>query len=91
MALACALEHCRIPVVLRRIGQISFSMYLWHFVVIWMLNFVIKKFPPPPSEITNCLQYAVVLALTVGVSMLSYRWVEKPGIRLGHAVIARRG
>lgn len=70
------------------IGKISFSMYLIHFSILflmWKLNLldIIDK------QIMNFgLRYAILILLTAGVSYLTYRFIELPGITLGKKVIA---
>lgn len=56
--------------VSRYLGDISFSLYLWHFPVIVFLGALI----PPHGK------YYVVtaLAVTLGLSVYSYRFVEDP-------------
>lgn len=54
----------------RYLGAISYSLYLWHFPVIVLLASLL----PPGSR----KYYALALALTVVLSILSYRLVEDP-------------
>ncbi|MCB0916530.1 MAG: acyltransferase [Actinobacteria bacterium] len=51
------------------IGKISYSLYLWHFPII---VFALVLAPPSPAL------SAAVIALTFGLSALSYRFVEQP-------------
>jgi len=59
--------------VLRWIGNISYSLYLWHYL---MYEYAKKEFATPGSEIV----VGVVLAFTIAAA--SYHLVEKPFLRL---------
>lgn len=54
----------------RYLGDISYSLYLWHFPVIILLEAL-----RPSSGIED---YAVAAALTLALSAWSYRFVEEP-------------
>jgi peptidoglycan/LPS O-acetylase OafA/YrhL len=58
------------------IGKISFSLYLWHWPVFVLIRYV------KLGELDN-FSKIVGLALTVGLSVLSYLWIEKPFRRAG--------
>ncbi|MBQ0820471.1 acyltransferase [Microvirga sp. HBU67558] len=55
---------------LQRIGRVSYSLYLWHWPVIVFAG-ILKP------ELT-ILERALCFALTLGLSVLSYRFVENP-------------
>lgn len=65
-----ALEHA---------GLISYSLYLWHLPVIWtLLRFAPGlKFSSLPELI---VAYVVVLAATVALSEITFRFVERPAL-----------
>lgn len=54
----------------RYLGDISFSLYLWHFPVMVLFAAVLP--------ITKPAHYAVVLAATFAISALSYHFLEDP-------------
>ncbi len=62
----------------------SYGVYLYHFpiiqLVIWLL------LPTPVAQMSNPVQLAIVfptaLAVTVGFAILSWRYIEKPALKL---------
>lgn len=69
------------------LGTISYSFYLWHFPVM--------KFAQQYLFITDydkTTQHLLIsLPLTIIISMLSYQFIEVPGIRLGSKLSKRMG
>lgn len=67
--------------VLRYVGEISFSLYIWHFAVVAILEVVV----PAPMR-TGVLGLLFLLTATfvcsVPISTLTYLFVEKPFIQL---------
>jgi peptidoglycan/LPS O-acetylase OafA/YrhL len=63
-------------VPLRFLGRISFSIYLWHYLVIQL---VARDLSLPPS-----LQFLLVITITLPLSWISYRFIERPFITWGH-------
>lgn len=61
---------------LRRIGIISYGLYLWHWPVMVFLNGARTGLAELPT-------FAAQVALTVGLAAASYRWVEQPIRRHG--------
>jgi peptidoglycan/LPS O-acetylase OafA/YrhL len=59
------------------LGEVSYSLYLWHFVVI--LYCVHLLYGKIPLWVILCLS----LVLSVAVSWFSYRWIEVPSMNLG--------
>ena len=60
----------------RFLGRISFSIYLWHYLVV--------QFVARDISINSSLQFILVLAVTLPLSWLSYRIIERPFINWGH-------
>ncbi|MDI3213825.1 acyltransferase [Arthrobacter sp. AL12] len=52
------------------VGEISYSLYLWHFPVLVLLVAVL------PTD--NVLYYLAALILTAACASASYHWLEKP-------------
>lgn len=64
---------------LRFLGEISYSMYLWHCVVIWTLYRHGWTFPATlPGLYANI---ALVFAVSVCLSAITYYGVERPALR----------
>lgn len=76
---ALLLRRFRFPGVLVWLGAISYSLYLWHAVVLR----AISATPYRP------LTFTIWLSATIVVSWLSYRFIEQPCIKLGRQVSAR--
>lgn len=69
----------RLPVF---IGKISYSLYLYH----WLVFVAIVEMFPKPSIAT---QLAIGLPLSLLLAYLSWRWVEQPLRRTGHELATR--
>jgi len=65
-------------------GKLSYGLYLWHLVVIWFVFFIFKIFHLQP-EVDNpwvfLLQILLCFFGTVGLSALSYRFIEGPFLK----------
>ena len=59
--------------VSRYLGDISFSLYLWHFPVVVLLPSIVVK--------DSWLYFILGLFLTFSLSDASYRWLEQPARR----------
>lgn len=72
------------------IGNVSFSMYLVHFAVIYAIE---KYIPFPPAEtrlmvaVTFVSFYALIVILSTAMSVLTFRAIEQPSQQLGKALI----
>lgn len=62
---------------IRLLGQMSYSLYLWHFIV--LLFCVHLLYGKTPLWTILCL----ALVLSIAVSWCSYLWIEKPSMNLG--------
>ncbi len=70
--------------VLTSLGGISYSLYLFHVVVMFTLTQILTDHAVIRGWNLPCYLYFLVAALlTVAVSMAVYRWVERPAIALG--------
>ena len=69
------------------IGRVSFSAYLLHTLVIEVVGHFMRDYPKNPSM--YFVMMVPVLALSVGLSTLTYWWIELPGQSLGKWLIDR--
>lgn len=60
---------------LRRLGEISFSVYLMHTFALWIVS---------ATGLTGWAYIVAVLVLSVPIAMFSYSFIELPAIRLSH-------
>jgi peptidoglycan/LPS O-acetylase OafA/YrhL len=73
------LRRRQFPRVLVYLGTISYSVYLMHALVLLL--------PRPP--LPDVPAFAVLLAITLVASSLTYRFIEKPGQMVGRRMIAK--
>jgi len=76
-------------VIIRRIGRVSYSMYLFHFVFAHKLSSVLSPHMKNyiPGAVALVLLYAGSVVATFGVAVISERYIEKPFINLGRNVV----
>lgn len=90
---------CRTPVAVTvlvnrataRLGRISYSVYINHFVMILALRFADKHLHVSdsiPAPLALILTFAAALALSLPASMVTRRLIETPGIEIGHRLAA---
>ncbi|WP_410499830.1 acyltransferase family protein [Chitinibacter sp. S2-10] len=78
------------------LGEWSYSIYLMHFIVLFMLNVLLARFIPEwqlqgekalyihtGSALSNHLLLLATLGVVLSCARLSFIWIEKPGMRLG--------
>jgi len=74
---------------LSRIGELSYSIYLLHFMFAWegtrMLHYLLIEYFS--TDIILILGTAFTLLITVKLAELTERYIEKPGIALGKRII----
>jgi peptidoglycan/LPS O-acetylase OafA/YrhL len=78
-AAGMVLRRRRVPFWLARIGVLSYSVYLVHYAVIELARPLLRSDVPDP------LLAGGYLAVVLGVSWLTHRYIEVPGQRLGSA------
>jgi len=74
---------------LRFVGRISYSLYLWHVMTYHFWNAFVAS--PPHSSFSvrhttafQLLQYAAKYGIALATATLSYYFIEKPFVRMGH-------
>ncbi|MEO7213495.1 acyltransferase [Mucilaginibacter sp.] len=75
--------------LLHRIGQLSFSIYIFHFLFAYPLAYKISTMISGHLNASTVLviNFVVSLSLSAVVAMLSEKYIEKPGINLGKKLI----
>ena len=86
--IAYALRKREVPAVLIGLGQISYSLYLLHAVVLFLVPRVVPQLATQPAVVRLAVG-AAYLAVAIGLARLSYRMVELPGQALGRRLVAR--
>ena len=64
----------------RWVGRRSYGLYLWHLVVVAELSVLFRGAESPRWTYATLLP--LVIAVTLAVAALSYRFVERPAMRL---------
>lgn len=70
------------------IGSISFSMYIWHFIIVDICHRALSLNILQWKEVSLCIVYMLVVAATAGISVFSEKWIEATGIKMGKNLIA---
>ena len=78
----------------RFLGKASYSIYLMHGMVLYLMKaFGMYQWIDTlvvSGPIKFLISFSITAAVTVGVSWLSYKFIEKPGIDLGKRFIAKK-
>ncbi|HWB24663.1 MAG TPA: acyltransferase [Chitinophagaceae bacterium] len=74
--------------VTRFLGEISFSLYLVHFIVVYVLA---DYFPLSANPYSRFFElYGLTILISCGIATLTYRFIERPGIAAGSRFIKRK-
>lgn len=74
--------------MINRIGRMSYSLYLVHFGVIFLLkSFLSDLLIVENKNLSLVIAFVLVTAASLLLSMLSYQLIEKPGMALGKRLI----
>lgn len=74
------------------LGEMSYGIYLNHWMVIWAVNNAILFLWPPATaqpKLLVLISAALTLPITVALSWIMHRWIELPGMDLGKTVAAK--
>ncbi|MGA9341471.1 MAG: acyltransferase [Rhodanobacteraceae bacterium] len=74
---------------LHYLGRISFGVYLWNMPIMYCALRLLPSSMHGPAKFWTLL--ALMLAGTIAVSHLSFAWIERPFLRLGHSASAKPG
>jgi peptidoglycan/LPS O-acetylase OafA/YrhL len=80
--------------VAKFIGKISYSLYLWHFIIIlffWYLFKATSRFGNMPQLLSFLIIYVTTLLVGAAVSRVSFKYIETAGINFGKKLIVRFG
>ena len=85
-AVAVALAGAHPPAILagpimRRIGEVSYSMYLVHFAILAVSMDIASRIAPTQDWRTFLVHFGVTTGLAFAIACVTYRWVELPAIR----------
>jgi len=83
--LALVSEGIAFPRWLMRIGELSFSMYINHFIVVWSVFMILNRFIPKSLNysLSSVLIFMIIISITIIFSHFTNKWIEKPCIELG--------
>ena len=88
VSMAYLLNGRKIPKFIKIIGECSFSIYLIHFVFIWIAaKLCIWKLPEVlDTSLLLILLYVLIFGITFFFAKLSYKYIEIPFINLGYGL-----
>jgi peptidoglycan/LPS O-acetylase OafA/YrhL len=91
LALTMSAMVLRAPMLLVRIGQRSYSIYILHFLFVYIVNFGTSKVHlvagHPGARLA--LNFLMITLLSYIAAGITERLIEKPGIALGRTLIER--
>ena len=71
------------------LGDASYSIYLIHPMVFFTASSIVSKFPDAPLWVQEPIRFFCIFSV-IGLSLLSWRYFEKPMIQLGIRVALTR-
>ncbi|MEO7021732.1 MAG: acyltransferase [Ktedonobacteraceae bacterium] len=76
--------------VLRWIGLFSFSLYMWHYPLLFLFADIMSRNSVGwhmPIKFVALLAWTLFVIFPVSLTL--YRWIEMPGMRLGEVLVQR--
>lgn len=77
--------------ILRQAGAISYGLYLVHVPIVMLCRQYLGVAPVPATWGAALYGLLLPAALSIGVAVMSWRYFERPLIRMGHALALRTG
>jgi peptidoglycan/LPS O-acetylase OafA/YrhL len=79
--------------ILQKIGQVSYSMYLFHFMFAWQgVDYLHSRFSSIGRPLVLfAVYYVLSAALAYLTATVSEKYIERPGIELGRKIIQNAG
>ena len=78
--------------LLNSLGRVSYGVYLYHYPIIYLTILSLNTLGIPEGPGYSLLLYSVTIFLTIGLSLITYRWFETPFLKIkeGFAVVRTR-
>ncbi len=69
---------------LRFLGKLSYGLYLWHYLFSQQAEKLTEWIQARvyPQALGSVAAFAVMLSLSIAIAMASYRWIERPFLKL---------
>ncbi|MDI2090129.1 acyltransferase family protein [Commensalibacter oyaizuii] len=74
-----------VPMFFIKLGNISYSIYLWHFPVMGMSGYIALKLHSY-QQLSGLLHSLIEIVSTIFISIISYRVIELPCIRFSQRI-----
>jgi peptidoglycan/LPS O-acetylase OafA/YrhL len=71
---------------LRQLGIIAYGLYLIHHGILGLCHALMLNQAPKIRDFADVIVTLIALAITIGLSVLSWRFLEKPLVRAGHTL-----
>lgn len=75
----------KFPKFITKLGDISYSIYLWHFPMLGIVSFINSRWHFY-QEFFPFARFLIEVIAVILISFASYRWIEWPFIRLSHRI-----
>ena len=74
---------------IRRVGEVSYSMYLVHFIVLPFSLYIAEQAYPEADWKTFVLHFLITVIIAFVLSCVTYRFVEQPFVRWAHRSVGK--